>query len=778
MVSVLWHCIGCSSSFVSDRSVIARQLHSTAWPTLLRSDSVAGKHVHWGVSLVAYMNVAVAVLALMSGVVTPLGLSDEVGRVYNQTVRFEYVLDLSGFGNGTMRRPDMPLSRDCGIETRFCPGAAVPGSVDHQGSYNNSANSSLTATTRIPKNITAIFTSATQNSSVASILDIQYRSWVPYVNKYYDNHKPYPKGQFRHIDLLLSRDSIVTVEGAIADMASGGIGFRNHTAPVGLPLGAEWDEDILWLEPDIQCADTNLSVELTIGDKQSRYERIQSISLVDDGGLANLRKGSPFDSWPMPNYSAPDIESRAALAAWASNFLTALVLNITDMRTARNGIKSDLGRRFNMTSPKRQGTRWDSLGVETDYLKGYWLGITEDYFMNGTHLQKDSGNLTWLDPPEHHPYEYASALFRQLQRMCSGLEHEDQNNTDHNMECGYFYSAPSRIDGGSKDTMEAGSKWKVRLYTCVGANKASIKTASFSLNGTATLESITIQRVTQKRYAAESGYPLWAFEDWWYPGSEGAITGPLWGIVDGAYAGTPGYNFSRAPHLYVPFGRNTFGWSGSDGLDILAGVSLPENILSGVMNTIFHPVSDFDDKLPRYAGTDNLLLRKRWDNLSQTAAGAANILRLVWTDNMASAVVGTKLPQSSFADGSWKVTVYTRIISYDIRYAIPAFLLLAIWVTLVLGSFIMAAIDQRLPWHLKSLLNDTSLGRIAVAGVHPEGKFMLRESTRKWLDEFGHFQLAIGEPLDKDSDVDKLPSQDVQLRRNSATAAGQLLESQ
>ncbi|KAJ6442664.1 hypothetical protein O9K51_03839 [Purpureocillium lavendulum] len=724
------------------------------------------------------MNIVLTLLALISGVVTPLGLSDQVRPLYNRTVRFGYVPDLSGFGNATMYRPDMPLSRDCHIETAFCPGAAVPGSVYHQGIYNTSANDSLTATTRIPENVTAIFTSATKNSSVASILDIQYRSWVPFVNKYFDNHQPYPKGQFRHIDLLLSRDGILALEGIIADMGPGGIGFRNHTAPLGLPHSAEWDEDLLWLEPDIQCADTNLSLELTIGDKESRYERIKSIYLVDDGGVANLRKGNPFDSWPTPDYFSPDVGARADLAAWASNFLTALALNVTDVRSARNGIKSDIGRRFNMTSPTRQGIyEWDSLGVVTDYLTGHWLGVSEAYAMNGTHLEKVYGNATRLDPPEDHPYEYASALFKDFPFKCSGLRHEDQNNTDYNMECGYFSSAPSRVDGGNKNIMEAGSKWKVRMYTCVGANKASIKTASFKMNGTATLDSMTIQSVRDKSYATESDYPLWAFEDWWHPGSEGAIRGPLWGIVDNAYAGTPGYNFSRAPHLYLPFARGTSGWDASDGLDILAGVSVADDILTGVLENIFQPVSDFDDKLPRYAGSDNLILRKRWDTMSQTAPGAANILRLVWTDIMASAVVGTKQSQSSSADSTWPVTMYGRVISYDIRYAIPAMLLLGVWAILLVGSFIMAAIDRRLPWHLKTLLNDTSVGRVAVAGVRPDSRILLRESTSRWLDELGHFQLALGEAFDKDSDADKPPAQDVRLRRNSLAASGPLLES-
>ncbi|UNI20475.1 hypothetical protein JDV02_006556 [Purpureocillium takamizusanense] len=51
-------------------SVLARQLHSSDWPSLLRSKSVASKKVDRRVSVVAYLNLAMTIFGIISGVVS------------------------------------------------------------------------------------------------------------------------------------------------------------------------------------------------------------------------------------------------------------------------------------------------------------------------------------------------------------------------------------------------------------------------------------------------------------------------------------------------------------------------------------------------------------------------------------------------------------------------------------------------------------------------------------------------------------------------------------
>ncbi|CAG9981057.1 unnamed protein product [Clonostachys byssicola] len=162
------------------------------------------------------------------------------------------------------------MSRDCVIRYAYCPGAHVPGSVIGQ---------------------------------VASALDIQYRSEMPFRNEYFDDNQPYVKGRFKPIDMLLSREAFVLAEGVIVDTITGGIGYRNHSVPIGLEYGGEWDEDILWIELDIACADNNLSLKITLGDGKPDF--VQSVSVLDRGGFANLPAESPYKGWPNLTYSAP-----------------------------------------------------------------------------------------------------------------------------------------------------------------------------------------------------------------------------------------------------------------------------------------------------------------------------------------------------------------------------------------------------------------------------------------------------------------------------------------
>ena len=54
-------------------------------------------------------------------------------------------------------------------------------------------------------------------------------------------------------------------------MVNGGIGFRNHTAPTGFSNGAEWVEDLTWVEPVTSCVDTNLTFVISFGDDSFNF---------------------------------------------------------------------------------------------------------------------------------------------------------------------------------------------------------------------------------------------------------------------------------------------------------------------------------------------------------------------------------------------------------------------------------------------------------------------------------------------------------------------------
>jgi len=60
------------------------------------------------------------------------------------------------------------------------------------------------------------------------------------------------------------REDIIPVDGLIVDLKDGGLGFRNHTIPLGSGQGARWDEDILFVVPETTCVDTNLTLAFNI----------------------------------------------------------------------------------------------------------------------------------------------------------------------------------------------------------------------------------------------------------------------------------------------------------------------------------------------------------------------------------------------------------------------------------------------------------------------------------------------------------------------------------
>ena len=103
----------------------------------------------------------------------------------------------------------------------------------------------------------------------------------------------------------------------MVDTQTGGIAFRNHTVPLGLNYGATWTEDLLWIQPETACVDTNISVEFQI-PYETTYGDFQNISLVDNGGFANLVTEYPrVDVYNAQ--SVPNLRNRAYKAAWMAN---------------------------------------------------------------------------------------------------------------------------------------------------------------------------------------------------------------------------------------------------------------------------------------------------------------------------------------------------------------------------------------------------------------------------------------------------------------------------
>jgi hypothetical protein len=135
------------------------------------------------------------------------------------------------------------------------------------------------------------------------------------------------KGDSRYIGTLITQDRILLVEGLIVDMRENpGIGFRNHTIPVGLKHDGTWTEDITWIEPVTRCADTNLSIELRTENNMD-FSDNSTFYVVDRGAFLGLDT-TALESPPWIDNQTLDLFGRAHKAARMHNVLVASSLNV------------------------------------------------------------------------------------------------------------------------------------------------------------------------------------------------------------------------------------------------------------------------------------------------------------------------------------------------------------------------------------------------------------------------------------------------------------------
>src|SRR4051812_18589122 len=130
----------------------------------------------------------------------------------------------------------------------------------------------------------------------------------------------------------------------------------------------------------------------------------------------------------------------------------------------------------------------------------------------------------------------------------------------------------------------------------------------------------------------------------------------------------------------------------------------------------------------------------KWQSLSKSAETVAMIPNLIFTDNAASAVVGTKgiLGPMNAAHSNvvpMKVTPMVQKIRYHLPFAIPAFILAFCLLTLSLAALILAILGNgtsKLSLHLRHL----SPGRIFTSFLYPEADAFDMKS-KDWSQRMG-----------------------------------------
>jgi len=326
------------------------------------------------------------------------------------------------------------------------------------------------------------------------------------------------------------------------------------------------------------------------------------------------------------------------------------------------------------------------------------------------------------------------------------------------VECGLLVGAGQTTGDGVDDATSTPLEDLLRgreikrknLYVCATGVRASVKTVDFRYNGTdGELSNLRVDRISDKVYPDQQSKPLWAVET---SGDKSMTFDPLWGIVNNSYETTDGFYTMRSEKLWLPTVVSpavTFGER--QAFDSLAAVTAPGLNVANLY-------SDLSDN-EQHTGKLSYPLVERFTRLSANATAASQIPSLILTDVLASLLVGTKtaihtapvefpakLAVNDQASGLPRASVvpYQRVIRYDLRYAIPGFVVLTLLLVVAIWSaLILVPKPKVMVRTMRDMYNQTSAGRLATMVLRP-GHSDPNQSSSKWLKGDGKLNLKFG----------------------------------
>ncbi|KFA72653.1 hypothetical protein S40288_03390 [Stachybotrys chartarum IBT 40288] len=204
-------------------SSINRTISNTIWPLILQADSVGTKNLGFVAVALSWTMTLGALLLVLAGVMTPLGLRDEILPSKTEPIDFQYASDPTSWGTVTMARPNRPFGRYCEYGRRInCPGQyqGVDFNETSEGNFRSvKTDDSSTVNTTVPANYTAMFSSATAGAgnTVSGLFDIQYRRWAINFEDIIDHGEPRITGNYRYIETLIPQEDVLLKEGLIVD---------------------------------------------------------------------------------------------------------------------------------------------------------------------------------------------------------------------------------------------------------------------------------------------------------------------------------------------------------------------------------------------------------------------------------------------------------------------------------------------------------------------------------------------------------------------------------
>jgi hypothetical protein len=359
------------------RTISSRAFQRSLWPFILRSDSSQTHGARTSILLVTNLLTWVSILIALAGIITPLGLYDALVPTNSVQITFQYLKDETPFGRGTPLRSNLPFSRYC---DPVCPFSStlVIDVEDSRGDFNSTLPYGYNLS--IPQFIMDVYSSGTtQPTTVSNFFDIQWRRYFTSSAPEYNNGSSYLISEFRNMQSLVKNIEVQLVEGLVVDMVNGSVGFRNHTFPPDFQYAVTWSEDLLFVEPETVCVDTNLTIDYTIAKyANSTTSLATNIVLTDRGGFVDLRDAFPAANMTDPQ-SNPDLWTRAYVAAWYNNFYSALYWNITDL--SNTYVDSAVNKTFQLPDVQdfTNGESYLAVKATQEFgdFTGAWAGQTE-----------------------------------------------------------------------------------------------------------------------------------------------------------------------------------------------------------------------------------------------------------------------------------------------------------------------------------------------------------------------------------------------------------------
>jgi hypothetical protein len=737
-------------------SAVGRVLSNSNWPMFLRSDQTASQNVPRWVNLVIWVKPLTLSLIAVAAIVTPIGLYETIEASKDlESAAFFYIPDKGPMGLGTPLRSELGFSRVCGESDpihQVCPGSSgsTKHSVNERGRVNSSTAEGLDY--RIPHKLTELYQSGltSQSPTVSSFFDIQARLFKVLVDKSFGN-STYLIDVYRHLGTFILDDKIQAVEGLVVDTQHPKIGFRNHTAPTNVQYGAEWEEDLLFLEPETKCVDVNISLQLEISPP-SVHTMLRTAHLVDKGGFANMNITSPWPAWMMKKgwygntQENPALDWRAQAIGWSMNVLLAYFFNVTKPGEREAYMNSQVGKLF-------------PVNVSYDSNPTKEIEVTRTYYTLVGNTMPPPNYKETVAPMDTHPFFFwpnpfniSELHFTLLPELCDGIgptfDHK-ANMTTIQVMCGLMVGAAHPIRGEKTLIPQLGTMWEYPIYSCASTTKASIKNVRFRFNSTNNdaepMKDLEVLDIVDKVYSNRNEMPLWGVED---ANMRIDDVDPLWGLIDPSWKTSVNLSIVRAERLYLPAGRALTESPSSDGSDFIPAITGPAKAWARVYKGL-DTSGDVD-----YSGKGGLALYNKWDKLSQTAEGAAQILNLIFTDYAANNLVGTRsqltptnrLPNLKRDDkirpGEVPVRLYHRVIRYRWVYGIPAVLSLLVVAFIFVGAIVALLTGRGSIKFIKHYLWNLSAGRILTTFIYP-GSSHMYSNTKEWIRVVGANNIII-----------------------------------